>query len=60
MDDFISSLFLARALNGERGYCARRDLPDGRVAVVEAGVLLNAQLKITDGGEPERGYNAVF
>lgn len=58
--DFLSSLILSSILNAGRGYCARRDLPDGRAVVVQAGVMLNAQLAIANNGDPLRGYDDVF
>jgi hypothetical protein len=60
-EDFISTLCLAILLNGEDGHFRRRDLPDGRIAVLMMGIAGNCQLQISKNAESfSTGYEAVF
>jgi hypothetical protein len=60
MDDFAINYALSMWLNGPTGYFAERKLSDGRLAVVSAGVTLNAQLHIANSGVVDQGFDAVF
>lgn len=44
--DIVGRIFFARAAGGDKGYFARRELPDGRTALVIAQ-LFNARLAVT-------------